>query len=676
MRLDTLELQNFRQFYGTQSIEFSTDSERNVTVIYGSNGAGKSTLLNAFLWLFYEEINLPQADRIASERAMAEAAVGDRVDVSATLTFDHEGEQFTATRSYVVRKGSDDDLRGEVVDEELTVEYIDDQGNFKRRPNPKNTLRRILPERLRDIFFFDGETINELTQNDSQDRIQAAIRNIMGLEILERSIRHLGHVEGEFEDEMNEHGSEELSELVERKQSLDAEIDSIETQLETTEQSLVETESELESVDARQEELEGSHELQQERNELREEKEEVERRIDEINDSIRQDISDDGHLIFALPAIEKTARMLREKRQKGEIPSEIKGQFVDELLELGECICGRPLIEDSEPYREVRGWKERAGSSELEQVAMQIAGRLTEMGEGQEELFTALEENMEERSDQRQRLDRINGRLEDISTTLAEKDTETIGQLEERRVELTERVTDLNQNIGGLERDLSELRERRETIETEVSEAREENQLAERANRRRLAAQQLRERLEGLFQRYQDQVRERVNDRVNEIFTEIIAKDYYAQISDDYSLRILKDVDRTEAVSVAKSTGERQVASLSFIASLVSLAREQHESEDDSTFFTGGIYPTLMDSPYGYLDPTYQQKVSRMLPKMSEQVVVFVTQSQWSDAVEAELDTVAGRKYQLEYENPAMGDGVQYEATHIKRERSPVTGDR
>jgi DNA sulfur modification protein DndD len=605
---------------------------------------------------------------------MAVASGGDRGAVSVTLEFDHEGEQFTATRSYAVRKGAADDLRGEVVDEELTVEYIDEQGNYKRRPNPENTLRRILPERLRDIFFFDGETINELTQTDSQDRIQDAIRNIMGLEILERSIRHLEHVEGEFEDEMNAHGSEELSELVDRKQSLDAEIDSIETQLQTTERSLVETESELDSVEARQEELEGSHELQQEREDLREERQTVTQRIEDINDAIRQTISDDGHLVFALPAIEETAQMLREKKQKGEIPSEIKGQFVDELLELGECICGRPLVEGSEPFAEVEGWKQRAGSSELEQVAMQIAGRLTEMGEGQEELFATLESTLAERSEQHDRLERINGRLDDISTALSEKDTEKIGQLETRRVELSERVTELNQNIGGLERELSDLDERRETVETEISEAREENQLAERANRRRLAAQQLRERLEGLFQRYQDQVRQRVNERVNEIFTEIIAKEYYAQIADDYSLRILKDVDSTEAVSVAKSTGERQVASLSFIASLVSLAREQHESEDESNFFTGGIYPTLMDSPYGYLDPTYQRKVSRVLPKMSEQVVVFVTQSQWSEAVESELDAVSGYKYHLEYDNPATGDGVQYEATRIQRQQSPTGG--
>jgi DNA sulfur modification protein DndD len=111
---------------------------------------------------------------------------------------------------------------------------------------------------------------------------------------------------------------------------------------------------------------------------------------------------------------------------------------------------------------------------------------------------------------------------------------------------------------------------------------------------------------------------------------------------------------------VAKSTGERQVASLSFIASLVSLARDRYESEEDATYFSGGIYPMLMDSPFGYLDPTYQERVSKRLPEMGDQVIVLVTESQWSDAVAGEMAAIAGQQYELEYENDR-----QYEYTHI-----------
>ena len=47
MLLKSLKLKDFRQFKGEQSVVFSTDPEKNVTIIMGENGSGKTTLLRA-----------------------------------------------------------------------------------------------------------------------------------------------------------------------------------------------------------------------------------------------------------------------------------------------------------------------------------------------------------------------------------------------------------------------------------------------------------------------------------------------------------------------------------------------------------------------------------------------------------------------------------------------------
>jgi DNA sulfur modification protein DndD len=180
------------------------------------------------------------------------------------------------------------------------------------------------------------------------------------------------------------------------------------------------------------------------------------------------------------------------------------------------------------------------------------------------------------------------------------------------------------------------------------------------ARRRAQTADYLASEIQRLFERYQDNGRQSGNDRVNDTFQRIIEKEYYAQISDSYELRILKDVGNRTEEDVAKSTGDRQVASLSFIPSLVSLARDRYESEEDSKYFSGGIHPMLMDSPFGYLDPTYQERVSQRLPEMGDQVIVLVTESQWSDAVAGVMATIAGQQYELEYDNDR-----QYEYTDM-----------
>ena len=53
MIINKLELYNFRQYIGHQEVEFSTDPEKNVTVLIGVNTSGKTTIVRAFEWCLY-----------------------------------------------------------------------------------------------------------------------------------------------------------------------------------------------------------------------------------------------------------------------------------------------------------------------------------------------------------------------------------------------------------------------------------------------------------------------------------------------------------------------------------------------------------------------------------------------------------------------------------------------
>ena len=50
MLLKSLKLKDFRQFKGEQGVVFSTDPDKNVTIIMGENGSGKTTFAQAFTW--------------------------------------------------------------------------------------------------------------------------------------------------------------------------------------------------------------------------------------------------------------------------------------------------------------------------------------------------------------------------------------------------------------------------------------------------------------------------------------------------------------------------------------------------------------------------------------------------------------------------------------------------
>lgn len=53
MIIESIKIENFRQYKGPIKVDFSLDKDKNFTIIRGTNGAGKTNLLNALTWCLY-----------------------------------------------------------------------------------------------------------------------------------------------------------------------------------------------------------------------------------------------------------------------------------------------------------------------------------------------------------------------------------------------------------------------------------------------------------------------------------------------------------------------------------------------------------------------------------------------------------------------------------------------
>ena len=64
MLLESIKLENFRQFRD-EYIEFAQGTDgKNVTIIIGDNGAGKTTFAQAFFWCLYGETEFSDKNMI------------------------------------------------------------------------------------------------------------------------------------------------------------------------------------------------------------------------------------------------------------------------------------------------------------------------------------------------------------------------------------------------------------------------------------------------------------------------------------------------------------------------------------------------------------------------------------------------------------------------------------
>jgi DNA sulfur modification protein DndD len=378
-----------------------------------------------------------------------------------------------------------------------------------------------------------------------------------------------------------------------------------------------------------------------------------------------------------MPLIQETAQKLDEMREDGVIPSELNDSYIDSLLEAERCICGRSLEPGTEHYHQIQALKGDSVAEGVEQSALRIISHLNQFSDMQSSFFENIDEIIEERKELHDEIDDLNEMIDEVSSELQGMDQttesgESIKDLEAKRETKEEEKEELNVKIGQIEQQIEDKENEVGELEDEIDDQRDEREEALLAKRRQRAAELVEKELNQAFEGLKDKVRKLSNKKIRETFGSIASKDLTAEITEDFELKIWQRIGG-ERIEVDKSTGERQIASLAFIGSLVAIARQRYEADSDSDYFTGGIYPLVMDSPFGALDMEHRREVSRVIPELANQVVVFATDSQWNGPVEKEMSPRVGRQYWLDFDD---GDGDDdHPQTSIRTERAAVGGD-
>lgn len=674
MIIRRLELQNFRQFRD-EIIHFA-DGDKGVTVVHGSNGSGKTTLLNAFTWVLYGEVDFDtRPDRLASEGAMAAADPGEQVEIAVEFGFTHDGTKYQARRNRTYEKREKNDFDGKTVESSVDL-YRGEGSSRKRVGNPEDTLDKVLPERMSELFFFDGEDIDELAGIDNQEQIQAAIQNLMGLTILERATRHLDTVAGRFEDEVDEHASDELSAVSDEITDVREQVDELESKKSMAEQDREEVQAKIREIERQLGAREEAKSLHKNRKRYENERDGLLDEVESVDEKIRDAVNEHAAKSLAVPLIRETAEELDKMREEGSIPSGLSDNYIESLLDGGTCICGRDLEPGTDHYRHLRNLQGNAIADGVEQTALRIVGHLQRFSEADSEFDERVSELYEDRAEHEDRIEWLEQTIAEIERELSEmndgSDGDTVSDLESEREQKKAEGKELSTRIGELDQQIESTEDQLEELEQKYDRLDDEREEALVAKRRRRAAIEVREGLQTTFDRLKDKVREMCNDIIGETFAEVANKNFTAEVDENFKLRIRQQVG-DQQVEVDKSTGERQIASLAFVGSLVKIARKRYESDSKTQYFSGGIYPLVMDSPFGALDKSHRREISRVIPSMGNQVVVFATDSQWDGPVEEEMQEEVGQQYWLDFDS---GDGGQsYPQTRIQAERVAARGD-
>ncbi len=648
MKLTSIKLCNFRSFYGkTCEITLAGTSSNNTTIIYGNNGAGKTSLLNAFTWVLYEKFSAAFAsiEQLVNKRAIAEAKIGQSVECWVELAWEHDSKRYRVKRQCRVYKHENDIDVGKT---EIYMQVAGDDGRWYLPPQqPEEIIGQILPASLHQYFFFDGERIEEIVRSDKKAEIAEATKIFLGVEVINRSIRHLQEAKKSLENELRIIGDSEIKKLLKQQGKIELEIEIISKRQQEIIKELEYQNTFKKETSKRLRELNAAKDLQERRQELEKQKASHQDDLRQTRETIKKAISTRGYTVLLPETTVQFREIIDNLKQKGKLTTGISREFIQELLKSSSCICGTSLNEESTTRANVETWLKKAGSSEVEETAIRISAQVDEINKQAAIFWSEIDKEQARISQLRQAIAEIEAELDNIEERLRKDPSEEIRNLQKRLDKIEEKITELTLEQGANQQKVINLKTELESLNKQISKQKlnEEKQIL--AQRRISATQDAIDRLIQVKVLQEQQFRLQLEKRVQEIFSEISFTPYIPTISEKYELTLIENTSGL-AMPVAASTGENQVLSLSFISSIIDRVRDWSQNKmlmvaDSSTF------PIVMDSPFGSLDVIYRKHIAQIIPKLANQLIVLVTKTQWRGEVEDEMSYRVGREYVLTY---------------------------
>ena len=648
MIVKRLTTNNFFRFFGKFDFEFSTEIDKNITVVRGENGTGKTTIINAFYWCLYGDVTHPlYIEKIFNELAERNLVDGETGEASVEIVIHEKGMDYTIKRKLIFKRRGEDVIR--IGDESFTVTYLDTKtGNVKPVQDTKNFFDGFIPNNLRGFFFFDGERIDRLAQIDGRDEIKKAILDILGLTKLEKLKEFFDEIVRELTKEQKRYMSSSQQDLSDEYEALCKDRDKIEeemslkkTQLNQATENLREIERFLETHNS-----EIVKNLQSERTLADQYVKGIDRQLLEKTRAKNLLITKDFKNNLIASCFNSVYDYLESKRQRGELPSDIKAQFIDDLLTSKVCICGRSLEDGTPECHAVLAKKANAGRNELDDAYHRLTSYIRYHRDTIGDFFPKYHAINTEIDNLERDKDARNRRIKEIGQQLKNSDEDEIAAKENLRDSIKNDIRAIDRRLHQLEVDFEEINRKIVLKDRELKSLTLKGEQAGIIQKRREMTSRLGELNQQIRSYFIEITRINLDKRIHEVFDSMKEKDYrYARLTDDFVLEITNDLENQEDSRIL-STGEGQIASLAFIGSLVSYAKEKMQDKLMSDF-SGGDFPVVMDSPFGNLSTGHKGNVAREIGNLASQVIIIVSDEQWSSIVEENIRPRLGVLYKM-----------------------------
>ncbi len=643
MKLLSIKLVDFRQFYGEAYLSFAHDDERSVTLVHGENGVGKTTILNAIHWCLYGKLleEFEQHDKLVNETKY-------KNDIATTLVeliFTHNEKIYRVLREY--------NQKTHKTNSGVVSGFLVDGSNNEPIDNMQTVINRIIPIAMSPYFFFHGEGLNNL--GTSSLPFKQAIRSILGFNHADKSIEIIKSIKLKWQksyaklskiDDAAKNAllqEADASELIEKIKNKRAES---EANLIKVNEALADINEELAKI-----KVDNIERLTKKREKLELRKRMIPREVEKNTQTRIRYLSTYGWSIYGFKFMKGGAAILNKYRTERKLPAEYNDVFINDLLKNNLCICGSCLKEGSRERDKVKELLIGAATSDQEEAVTKATGIAENINDVSKEYINRINSLDIEIKQLAEEEGTIERELEEIKEKIIGIDKPRIYKLESDRADYMDLAEKLRteKHLCGVE--LANATKHYEEVKRKSRQAVESGKLNEYKLRIEFL-DKLVEKIHYVIKTEEASARNEIEELINDRLDKFSRKDYYSEVKEDFTFELKK----RDGSSVAKSKGEKALLNMSFISSLIELAKSR--SKQSSKYFVQGtVAPFVIDAPFGELDNQYRGAVAKFLPESTEQLVILLSSSHWSSAVEENISEYVGKEYVLISESSGENSG-------------------
>lgn len=638
MLLKELYLYNFRQYIGSQKIVFSTNTEKNVTLLLGKNTSGKTTFVQAFRWVLYNNSDFvgsgKNSTKLLNDKVRRSMSKGQTETVKASIVLEHQNRLYQITRSLDYHSN----VSGDADPESSTKFSILWEENGEFVPTTAIDVDTILPRDLSEYFFFDGEKIATST---NKSNVEQSINIIMGLVPLKLMIEHLNpstttSVYAKLDDRRQDDPSGKLvplkNELKQAKRSLEVSTENQRTE-KLNNDSLKESWlaardqfSKIEEIADMQEKLntiEGSIDVTEAQKSIAEKS---------LITSYPQAIMEYYTRYISASLLEELSTI--SVMDKG-IP-DITANTIKYLLGRGKCACGCNLVENTESWNEL---KSLLSYVPPESIGTQITHLKRDL-----EFYSNTTAQAEVFSARSIDYNRISIKLVDLQNqrsgllhsigetgTDAKKIKDYYVQIEKDLKISDDRLIRLGAQVISWSKEVKR-------VEDLIDEISKISGVNDELDRELLYVRALYHKACTDYDAGSKEILSKMRETLQSVFASMYHGKRTITLSDDYKITLSAEGSVLDA-----SKGLETVKNFAFITTLLKVARDRM---DDESGLTAEPYPLVMDAVFSNTDEQHIRNICHELPSMAEQSVLAIMEKDWNIAKRT-LSPNVGKVYRI-----------------------------